>query len=251
MEKKKPDNPHAKHRERLRNAFIGNGPQSFQEHQLIELLLGYAIPLKDTNPLAHLLLDKFGSVEGVLCASVSELKKVEGVGDYTAVLISLAGELHLRSKQYGKGTKSVRLNTPVEASRYCKNLFMREKYETVYVICLDARRKVLHCGKVAQGTLGTVTIYPRLVAECALLHGASGVIITHNHPSGDACPSEADINSTISILKALEGIGINMYDHIIISGDEAYSMIKNNVISGRQNFENTQIAADRENNEGL
>ncbi|MEN6470584.1 MAG: DNA repair protein RadC [Clostridiaceae bacterium] len=215
---------HEGHRERLRQTYLAQGIDAFHEHQALELLLTYAIPRKDVNELAHRLIARFGSLKAVLSADPYELQKEPGVGEQAAVLLSLTGAL---SKKAAKAHGSQRLNTPLEAARFCKTLFVDKRYEAMYAISLDKKRCVLHFDLISSGTLLETAAYPRLVAECALRHGANSVILAHNHPSGDATPSAEDLSTTQMMLRTLEPLGIALNDHIVVGADEAYSMTQN------------------------
>ncbi len=215
---------HEGHRERLRQTYLEQGIDAFHEHQALELLLTFAIPRKDTNELAHRLITRFGSLRAVLSADPYELKKEEGVGEQVAVLLSLVGTLNKKTKE---ARVSRKLDTPSEAARFCKALFEGKRYEAMYAISLDKKRRVLHSDLISSGTLIETAAYPRLVAECALRHGADSVILTHNHPSGDAAPSAEDFSTTKLMLRALEPLGIVLNDHIVVGSDEAFSMTQN------------------------
>ncbi len=176
---------HEGHRERLRQTFLEHGASTLHEHQLLELLLTYAIPRRDTNPLAHSLLAAYGSLDKVLAANPYDLMRQEGIGRQAAVLLALAGALMQRGG--AARPEKAALNTPEAASRYCMALLAGAKYEETYVISLDKRRAVLHADKVASGTLGETVLYPRLVLECAqpsLRKPAAFERGCKNHPFG-------------------------------------------------------------------
>ena len=219
---------HEGHRERLRQAFLQQNGAALHDHQLLELLLSYSIPRADTNPLAHTLLQKFGSLQAIFQANAYELMQVEGAGEKTAILLSLVGVMLRRTEAKGKTVR--RLSTPMEAIEYCRSLFCAEKYEAMYILSLDKNFKLLYCEKISSGTLNETAVYPRIVVESALRHSANSVLLTHNHPSGDANPSVQDVDTTMLILKALEPIGIKLHDHIIIGKDHAFSMTRNAII---------------------
>lgn len=219
---------HEGHRSRLRESFIRHGAASFYDHQLLELLLFHSIPRTDTNPVAHKLLEHFGSLADIFDAPIDELMQVEGVGEKSALLISLVGACMQRKERSTK--KKARLHTPAAAMRYCKTLFWAERNECMYVILLDKKQEVLRHDKVSSGTLNETAVYPRTVVECALRGRASSVLLAHNHPSGDVNPSSDDIETTMLILRALEPIGIRLHDHIIVGRDMAYSMARNGII---------------------
>lgn len=218
------DNVHSGHRRRLRETYTERGCESMHDHQLLELLLTYAIPRRDTNPLAHRLLSKegFGSLEGLFAADVHEIMKMEGVGESTAVLLSLVGSMGRRTA--AQKVRGKRLNTPHAAMEYCKALSFKGNNESMYVISLDKSHRVLSADRISTGTPGEVTLYPRTVVEIALNRGAQNVMLCHNHPSGDLKPSREDLNTTSLIIGALTPIGIVLNDHIIVGGGRAYSM---------------------------
>lgn len=237
-------NCHSEHRKRLRESYL-SGAAALREHQLLELLLTYAIPRRDVNPLAHELMLRYGSLANVLAAPVQELMRCEGIGESAAVLLSLAGMLRgipaARTGAHGC------LNTPELAARYCRTLFPAgSKYESTFCVSLDKRRRVLHCDCVSAGTLGETVIYPRLIVESALRHGAHSLILTHNHPSGDPTPSKADIASTKAVCEALSGIGIALNDHIIIGEEAGYSMLHNLLLPSGEALETPALPAKKE-----
>ncbi len=236
---------HIGHRERLRKSFIENGAATLHEHHLLELLLTYAIPRRDVNPLAHELLRLYGSLESVLSAPIRDLMKVEGIGESAAALLSLAGTLRSRPSA-GSGRRTP-INTPEEAAKYCETLFKNPaRYETTYCVSLDKKRRVIHADLVSAGTLSENVIYPRLVVEFALRHGANSVILAHNHPSGDPSPSRSDIVSTKAVCEALSGIGITLHDHIIVGADGNYSMLRNMLLPSGEAPEIVARAAEKE-----
>lgn len=216
-------NIHAGHRERIRQRFREQGLSGFAEHEVLELLLTFAIARKDVNPLAHELIAQFGSLSAVLEADERELMRVNGVGENTAALLSMMPELFGCYQRSAMGEKPCVSNLS-EAKVYCRSLFSGAHEELVYALCLDQCGRVLHPALLRRGTVNEVAIYPREVVEIALRHRAHAVLLTHNHPSGQVRPSQADIGVTIRIAKALETIGIPMLDHLIFAGETLYSM---------------------------
>lgn len=230
---------HEGHRKRLRDTYLQSGADALHDHQLLELLLTFSIPRKDTNPIAHALLSAFGSLEDVLRADVNELMKIDGVGESTAVLLSLVGDMPTRMA-YDK-SKPVRLATPKDAMAYCRALLLQQRYEVMYIVSLDKNLRVLHCEKLSSGTLTETAVYPRLVVESALRHSAHSILLAHNHPSGDLTPSKADVEATAMVLRALEPIGIRLHDHIIVSKNGAFSMARDSLMPKAE--EATTLAA--------
>lgn len=219
---------HEGHRQRMYDTYVKQGDSAFHQHQLLEMMLSFSIPRCDTNPAAHALLETFGSLKSVLQADVHELMRIEGIGERSAILISLAGSLMRRAQE--EESTSTRIKTPAAAAAFCKKLFEAQRYEAMYIISLDKKLKVTYCEKISSGTLTETTVYPRLAVESALRHGANSVLLTHNHPSGDLTPSTNDVDTTLLILKALEPIGIKLHDHIIVGQNEAFSMTRNSII---------------------
>lgn len=213
---------HEGHRDRMRGRYLSEGLEGFAPHEALELLLFYAIPRRNTNPVAHALMDAFGSLRGVLEASPQDLKRVPGVGESAAVLLSLAGRLW-RSAETGAG-RTVLL-TRMDAARYCTALLSGEKYELFCVLSLNASMELLHTERVAVGSVSDVPSYPRKVAEAALRAGATGVVLCHNHPGGVAEPSNEDIASTQQIGAMLSAMGICLYDHLIVAGNAAEDVV--------------------------
>ena len=209
-----------------------------REHQLLELLLTYAIPRKDVNPIAHELINRYGTLAEVLKADITELSKIDGIGENAAILISVCGAMrNIREKP----KKRPRLGTPQASCKYCIELLRTQRYETTYAISLDSGMRPLHADVVSTGTIDQNMIYPRLVVECALRHGAANVILCHNHPSGNPGASPGAVNATKAVCEALASIGIRLHDHIIVAGEHAYSMARDIYVPPElENKENEQ-----------
>lgn len=216
---------HSGHRERLRARFMQEGLASFSEHEVLELLLTYAIPQRDVNPLAHDLIDRFGRLSQVLEADVNELTQVSGVGERAALLLTMMPQLMRYYHMNALGERPVITNYD-EAKRYCAPLFTGQHDELLFMICMDQSGRVTHRSLLQSGTIDEVAIYPRRIVEIALQHNAHGVLLCHNHPGGHAEPSQADIDSTMRLAWALAPIGIRLVDHLIFSGDCTHSMIR-------------------------
>ena len=220
------DNPHAGHRQKLRERFIREkGFESFADHQILELLLFYANTRGDTNPLAHRLLDEFGSLKGVLEARPEQLMKVKGIGEQAAVLISMVVPL---TKVWHRCAmeKPDRIGSSREAEDYCLSILAGERTERFYVVCLNAQCSVLGRRMISEGSLSEVSAYPRMVVETALNYNAHTVMLCHNHPGGTCAPSAEDISSTLQLQRLLGALGIMLLDHIIVANDRTYSMIQ-------------------------
>ena len=226
-------NLHEGHREKLRNRFIQDkGFENFEDHQILELLLFYAKARQDTNPLAHELLDRFGSLKGVLEARPEQLMTVSGVGDQAATLISMVVPL---TRVWHRCAMELpdRIGNSREAESYCLSILAGERTERFYVVSLNAQCKVLGRRKISEGSLSEVSAYPRMVMETALNYNAHSVLLCHNHPGGTCAPSPEDITSTIQLQQLLNGVGILVLDHIIVANDKTYSMIQHGDIDYR------------------
>ena len=214
---------HDGHRERLKKRLLEQGLNAFDDHNVLELLLFFSMPRKDTNPLAHALIEHFGSLEAVLEAPTDELLKLGGIGENTAALIKLIPEI---SRRYAinKNRFDGILNSTEVAGSYLSARYQFERDEVVYVVCLDAKLRVLSCKELFRGDVNSTEVSVRKIAELALAKNASSVIISHNHTSGIALPSREDEITTRRIKTALESMGIALTDHIIVAGDDFVSM---------------------------
>jgi len=214
---------HSGHRERIRNRLRNEGFASFSEHEVLELLLTYAIPRQDVNPLAHELIARFGRLSNVLEADERELLQVKGMGANAALLLTMMPQLMRYYQINAIGERPVILNL-ADAKAYCAPLFLGVHEEHIYLLCLDQKGHVLHLSLLQTGTIDEVSLYPRKVVETALRHNAHSVILAHNHPSGAAEASQADVDTTKAIASALMMIGIKFVDHLIFAGETCYSM---------------------------
>ena len=222
-------NPHKGHRQRVKNRVINEGIDSFEDHQILELLLFYCIPMKDTNELAHQLIQHYGSLSGVFDADPRDLCDQIGVTENTAVLLSLIPSLARRYQQ-GKFREKAVLNSTTKAGEYTMALFTGRLNEAFYVICLDSQNKVNQATLLHEGTINEAPVYPRLIVETALRHQAASIILAHNHPGGSQKPSQADLDVTRKIKLATEAIAIPVVDHIIVAGAGYYSFAENRVL---------------------
>jgi DNA repair protein RadC len=213
---------HDGHRQRKKQRFLQHGLDSFADHEVLELLLFYAIPRRDTNETAHRLLEHFGTLKGVLTASVEELQKVEGVGESTAAFLHLLQAVGYRALRTA-GDDTI-LNSVDSAGAYFQKLLRGERREVLYQVCLDAKGKVLSHKRLSSGTVSMAPVNVREVVENALYTDASGVLLAHNHPSGIALPSEDDRQITLQIRQALGTMGIELVDHIIVADNDFVSM---------------------------
>ena len=217
------ENVHGGHRERLKNRFLEEGLEHFNEHQVLELLLFYCIPRQDTNPIAHALLEHFGSLSQVIEADSAELKKVAGMGEASATFLSLLNAFH-RYYQVNRVSSQMALHTVAECGRYLMPFFYGRRNETVYLLCLDAKCKVLCCKEVGEGSVNSAAVPIRRIVEMALGANATSVVLAHNHPSGIAVPSDEDYLTTRKLGAALAAVDITLADHLVIADDDFVSI---------------------------
>lgn len=195
------------------------------DHELLELLLTYPIARRDVNPLAHRLLDTFGSLQNVLKAEPQELMRVDGIGEQTALFLHLLFDTHriLNLQAVRNADGAARLETPQDACRYALALSSEDRYETLRVITLDAAMKVLHTDVLGVGTPTKVGFEPRRVIETGLLHKARYLILTHNHPTGIPVPSADDAETAKMIQEVASRLEIDVRDQLILTRNAAYS----------------------------
>ena len=216
---------HKEHRQRLKNRFLKEGLDNFDELYVLELLLFYCIPRIDTNPIAHRLLEHFGSLPAVLDATPAELEKIEGVGKNASTFLSLITQVgrYYQVKQSSPGTV---LRSLEQCGSYLVPYFFGRELEVVFLLCLDAKCKVLACKLVGQGSVNSANIPVRRIVEIALSANATTVVLAHNHPSGLAIPSAEDIQTTQRVAAALDAVEITLADHIVVSKDDYVSMVQ-------------------------
>ena len=214
---------HIGHRQRLKDRFRTEGLDNFGERHALELLLFYAIPQKDTAPLAQELLDRFGSLPQVLEAPIGELEKVPGVGPNVSTLLALSTAFS-RYYMVKRTSNAVILNTTELCGAFLSQYFHGRRNETVFLLCLDAKCKLLSCKEVGEGSVNSANIPIRRVVELALAVNATTVVLAHNHPSGIAVPSKEDVQTTYQVAAALDTVDITLADHIIVADDDYVSL---------------------------
>ena len=224
---------HEGHRSRKKEQFRAHGLDAFADHEVLELLLYYAVPRQDTNPIAHRLMEKFGSLDAVFAADRAALEEVEGIGENASTLISLMFPL-MRRIRASSGAHEAILSDTEQAGAYFLDLFLGEREEKLYEACLDAKGRLLACHLVAEGDTDSVQLNMRKIVENALKCGASSVLLSHNHPSGVALPSPADNATTLSVFDALRTVGVELADHIIVADDDFVSLRHNGLLPERE-----------------
>lgn len=225
------ENIHKNHRQRLRDKFIlaleeGNVENVLQDHELLELLLFIAIPRKNTNDIAHFLMDEFGSISGVVDADKEQLEKISGMGENAAVAVKLISTMAKRYINDVNDIKNTRL-TPMNINSYIKNLFYGHTKEIAYLLFLDKECVVKKIKRLACGTVNRTPIYPREVVKLVVNERYPYVILAHNHPNSSSMPSAADMEMTKIIDKALSYIEVRLVDHVIVANDKVTSLARN------------------------
>lgn len=210
---------HEGHRERMRERFFQHGLETFNEIEALEMLLYYAIPRKDTNPLAHALLDRFGSLDYVLSASEEELCEVPGISERTAALLMMVPQITQLS-EINRANRIKDVTRTEDAVNFLIPRFRNQRREILLLLCLNSQKQITHVEVMNKGAVNYVTFDPRRVVEVALKRQAVSVILAHNHPDGPALPSKEDDSATSQVYRALNTVGINLYDHIIIAGED-------------------------------
>jgi DNA repair protein RadC len=226
---KKPEKPHYHgHRQRLRDRFLRGGAAALQDYELLELLLVYAIPRADVKPLAKKLLNHFGSFTRLLDAPAAALVEFAGLKESSAALIRLVkacAEYYLKEDVL-KGQKIASLATLVD---YCRTSMGGLADEQFRVIFLNSQNEIIAEEIVQEGTVNQTVVYPRKVLELALKHKATGLILVHNHPSGNLTPSAADVELTRSLVQASRALNLSVHDHLIISRQGYFSFAEKNM----------------------
>ena len=226
---KKPPSIHTGHRKRTKDEFLEGGLSGLPDHRVLELLLFYAIPQGDVNPLAHALIDHFGSLAGVFHATTEQLMAVDGVGYNTAVLIRLVPAVAARYLQ-SSGSFDGQLVSPWQFRELLLPLFFGQRNELAYLVCMDGKNRHIVTRKLGEGIADTVQIATRKVLEEALACNATRVVLAHNHVSGVALWSDADLDTTLRLQRVLREVGIELVDHFIIAGDDMVSMAASGIL---------------------
>lgn len=214
---------HEFHRKRLRERYLKCGFESFADHELLELLLSYAIPRKDTNAIAHTLLQKFGSLRNVLLAELPELLSVDGMGESSAICLKLHLEMLRRTLQ-DETRNRPRYDSVIKLAKFFCPQFVCATHEMVYAMLLDNGMRLLECFKVTDGIVNAAEVTVRRIAERAYHMHAANVVLAHNHPNGLAIPSAQDIEFTDCLNESLRTLGIVLVEHFVIV-DERFAPI--------------------------
>lgn len=217
---------HENHRERMKHRFLTEGLDHFEPHNVLELLLFYSIPQKDTNEVAHALIERFGSLADVFDAPFDDLISVPGIKTHSATLIKMIPAL---SRRYAleKNRATTSLSSLEKIGEFLVNQYVGINVETVFLLLLDNKFHLIECVKVHEGSVNSSAITLRRLVETALFRRASMVVLAHNHPSGVALPSSDDLFTTREVKRAFDLLEIKLLAHIIVAGDAYLDILKN------------------------
>lgn len=224
---------HQGHRMRAREEFLARGLTGMADHRVLELLLFYAIPQGDVNPLAHALIDRFGDLPGVFHATYEQLLEVKGVGPNTAALIRLIPAVAARYMER-RAEPGDQLLTSWQFQELLTPLFFGAREEKVILVCMDGKRKLLGCRELGTGIVNEAAITARKVLETALACNAVKVALAHNHVSGVAMYSSADVRATWELRALLRQVNIELVDHFVLANDDMVSMAESGVLTEKR-----------------
>ena len=230
--KKTDANVHKDHRERMKSRFLSGGLDGFDPHNVLELLLFYSIPQRDTNVIAHRLIDKFGSLSAVFDATYEELISVDGISEHSATLIKLIPAL-LNRYSADKNREKLNVSSLDKAGEYLVNRYAGIDVETVFLMLLDNKNDLIDCVKIHEGSVNSSAITTRVLVETALYKRASSVILAHNHPRGIALPSSDDLFTTRTVKNAFDAVGVDMLAHIIVANNSYRDIMERKLDDGR------------------
>ena len=224
------------HRERIKEKFLKNGIDGFAEYEILELLLTYCIPRKDTKPIAKELLNKFKSLDNIFKADFDKLSAIDGLGKNSIAFLKLIGDLpSIIYKDELKNKKLVNKETLKISNKdillnYLRNKIGYEEKEKFYVIYLSSSNEVIEFEENSVGTLDRSSVYPREIYKKIINLNAKSVILAHNHPSDNITPSKSDIELTNEIVKGLKNFGALLIEHIIITKNSYFSFLEEGLI---------------------
>ncbi len=211
------------HRERLRRRLLKTGREAFEDYELLELLLAYAIPRVDTKPIAKRLIERFGSFAAVLDQPRERLVEVDGVGPQAAVLLVALRAAMVR--YYEQGAESARrISGPEDVAAFVQGELGAEPRECLMVLCLNDGGRLVHHAVVIEGTVDRAPFYPREILKLAFASNATALLLVHNHPSGDPTPSENDHAITRRLEALAAELGLRLHDHLIVTPRAAFSL---------------------------
>lgn len=223
--KEKKNNVHSGHRQRVKSKFVeANSLDSFNDIQILELMLFYCIPMKDTNELAHKLLDNYGSLYNLFNANINDLMDRCGITENIAVFITMMPHIYRRYMRSKLDDKVVKFDNPETSGAYFLSLLHGKEIEELYMLCLNAKKQIIRTVCISTGNVNSTDININKIIENAVLSKCSYVIIGHNHPADSPNPSRQDIEATNTVRNTLKVMNVNLIDHIIVCGDGYLSL---------------------------
>ena len=210
------------HRRRLRDRLMRDA-RSMADYEVLELLLAYALPRRDTKPLAKALLTRFGTLRGVLEARPRDLMAVDGFGPGLAAFWALWAEVRARAEEAPVAERAV-LGSPAEVAGWGIARLGGKALEEVWAALVDNKNRLVAWERIGQGTPDNANAPVRAVLALALEHKASGMVLVHNHPGGDPRPSEHDLDYTRRVMRAARELGVRLLDHLIVTEDRYFSL---------------------------
>ena len=224
------------HRERIKEKFLKNGIDGFAEYEILELLLTYCIPRKDTKPIAKELLNKFKSLDNIFKADFDKLFAIDGLGKNSIAFLKLIGDLpsiiykdELKNKKL-VNKEILKISNKDILLNYLRNKIGYEEKEKFYVIYLSSSNEVIEFEENSVGTLDRSSVYPREIYKKIINLNAKSIILAHNHPSDNITPSKSDIELTNEIAKGLKNFGALLIEHIIITKNSYFSFLEEGLI---------------------
>ena len=224
------------HRERIKEKFLNNGIDGFAEYEILELLLTYCIPRKDTKPIAKELLNKFKSLDNVFKADLDKLSAIDGLGKNSVAFLKLIGDLpsiiykdELKNKKLIE-KETLKISNKDILLKYLRNKIGYEEIEKFYVLYLSSSNEVIEFEENSVGTLDRSSVYPREIYKKIINLNAKSIILAHNHPSDNIIPSKCDIDLTNEIAKGLKNFGALLIEHIIITKNSYFSFLEEGLI---------------------
>ena len=224
------------HRERIKEKFLKNGIDGFAEYEILELLLTYCIPRKDTKPIAKELLNKFKSLDNVFKADFDKLSAIDGLGKNSIAFLKLIGDLpsiiykdELKNKKL-IDKETLKISNKDILLKYLRNKIGYGEIEKFYVLYLSSSNEVIEFEENSVGTLDRSSVYPREIYKKIINLNAKSVILAHNHPSDNITPSKCDIELTNEIAKGLKNFGALLIEHIIITKNSYFSFLEEGLI---------------------
>ena len=228
-QKQKKTHSHGGHRQRLRNKALAAGISHWPEHEVLELILTYAIPQKDVNPLAHDLIECFGSLAGVLDTPPNELVKINGIKDHAATFLALLPkfyEYYIHSKE----NNTIFLNNIHQAIKYFKKINKDNIFEEFYVFCLDNKNKLIKTIHINGMKTASIDVPLKDFSNAILMKECKAIVILHTHPGGNCSPTNADVEATKRLINSAYTVGVDIIDHLIVCDNMYYSFSKNRLL---------------------